>query len=470
MSRLLGRVATALVTAVAAVGTVVLVGNAPTVSAAVTTFTPVADTYVQNDAPTTNYGTSSQLDVDNSPIRRTFIRFAVSGVSGTVTSAKLRLHVDDISNGGSPSGGTMKKMTNTTWSETGTTWNNQPAIDGATMGSLGSVARNTWYEIDVTEGVTCNGSYSFGLTSSNSDGAYYDSRSTGTTSPQLVVTTGTTTTTAPTTTTSAPGADPVILGAGDIASCSSSGDEATAALLAGQSGTVITTGDNVYANGTTTEFNNCYNPSWGAHKARTRPSPGNHDYGTSGAAGYFNYFGAAAGDSSKGYYSYDLGNWHVVSLNSNCSMVSCGAGSAQEQWLRADLAASTKPCTVAYWHHARFSSGTSDGSNSSVQPLYQALYDNNADLALVGHEHNYERFAPMTATGSIDTARGIRQFVIGTGGRSHYGFGTPITGSEVRNSTAYGVLKVTLKSNSYDWQFLPVAGQTFTDSGTTACH
>ena len=262
----------------------------------------------------------------------------------------------------------------------------------------------------------------------------------------------------------------MVLAAGDIASCSSTGDSETAAVLAGQTGTVLTLGDNEYENGTSTEFTNCYQPTWGAQKGRTKPSPGNHDYGTAGAAGYYGYFGAAAGDPAKGYYSYDLGNWHLVSLNSNCSVVSCAAGSAQEQWLRADLAATSKPCTVAYWHHPRYSSGTSHGSSTTVQPLWQALYDNNADLVLEGHEHNYERFAPMTATGTVDTTRGIRSFVAGTGGRSHYSFGTPITGSEVRNGTTFGVLKLTLHAATYDWQFLPVAGGTFTDSGTGACH
>jgi hypothetical protein len=283
-------------------------------------------------------------------------------------------------------------------------------------------------------------------------------------------TTSTTATTRPATTTTAAGGDPVMLGAGDIASCSSSGDEATAALLGANPGTVFTTGDNAYDSGTAGEFADCYGPSWGAYKARTRPAPGNHDYNTSGASGYFDFFGAAAGDPAQGYYSYDLGAWHIVSLNSNCGVVACSAGSAQEQWLRADLAAHPTACVAAYWHHPRYSSGTHHGSSDATQALWQALYDAGADLILAGHEHNYERFAPMTATGSVDGARGIRSFVVGTGGRSHYGFGPPVTGSEVRNDTAWGVLAVTLHAGSYDWQFLPVAGQTFTDSGTQACH
>lgn len=150
--------------------------------------------------------------------------------------------------------------------------------------------------------------------------------------------------------------------------------------------------------------------------------------------------------------------------------MACSTGSAQEQWLRSDLAAHPNACTVAYWHHPRFSSGTSHGSSTTVQPLWQALYDNNADLVLSGHEHNYERFAPLTPSGQLDAARGIREFVVGTGGRSHYTFGTPITGSEVRNSDTYGVLQLTLHANGYDWNFLPEAGKTFSDSGSGTCH
>jgi hypothetical protein len=170
---------------------------------------------------------------------------------------------------------------------------------------------------------------------------------------------------------------------------------------------------NAYDSGTAGEFADCYGPSWGAYKARTRPAPGNHDYNTSGASGYFGFFGAAAGDPAQGYYSYDLGAWHIVSLNSNCDVVSCSAGSAQEQWLRADLMAHPTACVAAYWHHPRYSSGTHHGSSDATQALWQVLYDADADLILAGHEHNYERFAPMTATGSVDGARGIRSFVVG---------------------------------------------------------
>jgi hypothetical protein len=260
----------------------------------------------------------------------------------------------------------------------------------------------------------------------------------------------------------------VLVGAGDIAGCGSSGDEQTAALLDGIEGTVFTTGDNAYPDGSATDFANCYDPSWGRHKSRTRPAPGNHDYHTSSGAGYYAYFGTNAGDPGVGYYSYDVGEWHIISLNSNVSM---SAGSAQEQWLRADLAASTKACTLAYWHHPRFSSGSKHGSSASSQPLWQALYDAGADIVLAGHEHNYERFAPQTPTGTADPSRGIREFVVGTGGESHYDDGsTRLSNSEVFNGTTYGVLKLTLGPGTYSWEFVPVAGQSFTDNGSGTCH
>src|SRR5688572_20557152 len=258
--------------------------------------------------------------------------------------------------------------------------------------------------------------------------------------------------------------DPVFVGAGDIANCSRTEDEATAKLLDNISGTVYTTGDNAYPDGTLAQFNNCYGPTWGRHKNRTKPSPGNHDYHVSGAAGYFDYFGAAAGDRSKGYYSYNLGAWHIISLNSEISQ---SAGSAQEQWLRADLAANPKICTLAYWHKPRFSSGQ-HGNIAGSQALWQALYAQGADVVLNGHDHTYERFALQNPNGQADS-RGIREFVVGTGGASLYSFTSNQPNSQVRNNTTWGVLKLTLHSASYDWQFIPIAGQNFTDSGSANC-
>jgi len=274
------------------------------------------------------------------------------------------------------------------------------------------------------------------------------------------------------TVTTVPSGDPVLVGAGDIASCSSIGDEATATLIDNIPGTVFLLGDNVYDSGTATEYANCYDPSWGRFKSRTKPSPGNHEYNTLNATGYYGYFGAAAGDPTKGYYSYNVGNWHIVVLNSNssCSTISCAAGSAQELWLRSDLQANTKPCTLAYWHHPRFNSGAAHGNTLAVSPFWDALYHFNADVILNGHEHVYEVFAPQDSLGVADAARGIRQFTVGTGGRSHYTFGTIQPNSQVREGNTYGVLKLTLHANSYDWQFVPVAGSSFTDSGTGNCH
>jgi acid phosphatase type 7 len=205
-------------------------------------------------------------------------------------------------------------------------------------------------------------------------------------------------------------------------------------------------------------------------KAITHPAPGNHEYGTTSASGY-SYFGSAAGDPSKGYHSYDLGAWHIIALNSNCGNVGgCGTGSPEER-LWSDLTAhASATCTLAYWHHPRFSSGTTHGSDPTYTAFWQALFDHGADVVLVGHEHNYERFALQKPDGTADAANGIREFVVGTGGRSQYGFGTPIANSQVRNGTTFGILKLTRHPTSYDWQFVPEAGGTFTDSGTTACH
>jgi PKD repeat protein len=262
-------------------------------------------------------------------------------------------------------------------------------------------------------------------------------------------------------------AEPVLVGAGNIVRCSSDHDEATARLLDGIAGTVITLGDNVYDSASIAEFENCYAPTWGRHKARTRPVPGNHDYRTEGAAGYFEYFGAAAGDPDKGYYSYDIGAWHVIALNSRISM---RAGSVQERWLRADLTASKSLCTLAYFHDARFYSAGSDGVSSAVKPAWDALYEAGAEVVLNSERRFYERFAPQTPDGEADPSWGIRQFIVGTGGWSSGSFGTVRPNSEVREGHTFGVLKLTLHDSAYDWEFIPVAGEPFRDSGSGICH
>jgi len=263
----------------------------------------------------------------------------------------------------------------------------------------------------------------------------------------------------------------VLVGAGDIADCKDlSGAEATAKLLDRLPGTVMAVGDLAYPDGSKENFA-CYERTWGRAKSRTRPAPGNHEFHSSGATPYFDYFGPVAGDSKTGYYSYELGPWHIIVLNSECKDVGgCDFGSPQEKWLRSDLAAHPAACTLAYWHKPLFSSGSAHGNDLTVKPLFQALYEANADLVVGGHDHDYERFAPQTPDGAPDPVRGIREFVVGTGGKNHRPFGEPKPNSEVRDATAFGVLKLTLKPGAYDWQFVPEAGKSFTDSGSGVCH
>jgi hypothetical protein len=263
---------------------------------------------------------------------------------------------------------------------------------------------------------------------------------------------------------------PVLVGAGDIAVCGSPSDDATANLLDNIPGQVFALGDNAYPDGTAAQFADCYDPTWGRHKGRTRPIPGNRDYNTAGAAGYYGYFGTRANPlggtgNSQGYYSYDVGTWHVVALNSE---ISTSVGSPQYEWLRQDLNGRSDQCVVAYWHKPIFASNS---SSSAGEPLWQVLADSSAELVLNGHAHIYERFAPMNAAGGPDP-NGIREFVIGTGGVGLNGsFATNPPNLQVRDNTTHGVLRLTLYANSYRWEFIPAPGfGSFTDSGTASCH
>jgi chitodextrinase len=257
--------------------------------------------------------------------------------------------------------------------------------------------------------------------------------------------------------------DPVIAAAGDICNSATSCAPTADLLDAIKPDGVLTLGDNAYNSGTLTEYNTYYRPNWGRQDAIVYPNPGNHEYDTTDAQGYFDYFGARAPGP---YYSYDLGSWHLLSLNSELSV---SVGSAQETWLKADLAAHPAQCVLAYWHRPRFSSGSSHGSSTTYATFWNDLYAAGAEIVLNGHEHNYERFAPQNPSAVADP-KGIREFVVGTGGASHYSFDAPIANSEVRDNTSFGVLKLTLHPDSYDWQFVPVAGASFTDSGSTSCH
>jgi len=548
------------------VATIGLAGGEPQASAktladtaaaqtVVSTFAADADTRVHEVSPTTNYGSRVVLRVDGAsdPEIESYLRFTVSGVAGSVQRATLRLHALAGTVDGPAIFGTSSD-----WAETAVTWTNRPTRTTAAVDDEGPIATGTWVELDVTSLITGNGTFSFVVAATSTDGADFDSResTTSTLRPELVVETltsgapvatspptvsgipqeGQTLTGSPgtwngsqpitftyqwqrcepsgsgctdlagetaethlvdqsdvsstlrfvVTATNADGSDTatsapfglvtaegeiVIAAAGDIAGCTWSTDEATAQLLDSIAlNSVLTLGDNAYPDGAEVEFTGCYDPTWGRHKAMTYPSVGNHDYHQLAASGYFNYFGAAAGDPTKGYYAFDLGTWRFYALNSNCSVVPCFVGSAQEQWLRADLAANPRTCTAAFMHHPRFASGESGArrDNPSMGALHQAFYDASGDLWLTGHNHQYERLTRLSPTGAIDLEQGIRHFVAGTGGAGLYVFGPPITGSEVRGAT-HGVLKLTLRAGGYDWEFVPVPGSSFTDSGTDVC-
>jgi hypothetical protein len=268
----------------------------------------------------------------------------------------------------------------------------------------------------------------------------------------------------------------VLVGAGDIASCKSpEGARATAKLIEQIPGTVFAAGDLAYEKGSEKEFKNCYDPAWGRFKDRTKPALGNHEYADPGARGYFQYWGEQAGPPGKGYYSYELGNWHIVVLNTNCDakgLGGCAAGSPQETWLKEDLAKRSSACILAYGHHALFSSGVfkNHAVHPELKPLWEDLYAAHADAVLAGHEHSYERFAPQDPEGKADPTNGIREIVVGTGGRSHdlLGFATP--NSEVREWDTFGVLKLTLSPGKYSWEFIPEEGKSFHDAGSGVCH
>lgn len=264
---------------------------------------------------------------------------------------------------------------------------------------------------------------------------------------------------------SPPGPPAVLVGAGDIGLCGSPAAAATARLVDTISGIVFTTGDNAYPNGTAADFRDCFEPHWGRHRARTRPVPGNHDYHTAGAVDYFTYFDANAGPFGLGYYSYPAGPWLVLALNSE---VPVGPGSAQLQWLRRELMMAGSRCVMAYWHKPLFTSGP-NGPNRDMREIWRVLHEFNADLIITGHDHLYERFAPQDPDGRADMALGIRQITVGTGGGPLY---TPITSAANTEAIGigHGVLKLTLADGAYQWEFVPIPGNSFQDRGLGQCH
>jgi len=420
------------------------------------TFIAEADARVEEANPNQNYGDGTTLRADGAqdPDVESFLRFAVTGVVDAVQSARLRLYVTDNASGNGPA----VYATDPAWTETEITWTSRPARTSEAVDNKDGIPAESWVEYEVTSLVTGNGTFSFVLAADSSDSAVFSSRE-GSQPPQLVITTGSVPTPTPTPTLAE--GSVTFVGAGDISDCNNDNDELTAQLLDAIPGTVFTTGDNVYESGTSEQFANCYDPTWGRHKDRTKPIPGNHDYRTSDAAPYFQYF-----NNVPSYYAYDLGSWRIYALNSE---IDVSEVSAQVIWLQADLLANPRQCVLAYWHKPRWSSGDNHGSNPDMQTLWQIFYASGAEVVLNGHEHNYERFAPMNPAGEADPL-GLREFVVGTGGRDLYNFGAILPASEARDDTSYGVLKLTLRSTGYDWQFVPASGSTFTDSGSTECH
>ena len=419
-----------------------------------------ADARVRESDPGTNYGNGSTLHADGAGDSgiESFIRFTVTEVSGPIQSARLRLYVTDNGTNNGPA----IYATDTSWTEDNITWNNRPARTSEAVDNKERLGTNSWVEYDVTSLVTGSGTLSFVLVADSSDGVVFSSRQ-GEQPPQLMLTLGgSNASTAIPTVVSTGSSDAVTLvGAGDISECDSDNDELTAQLLDGIPGTVFTIGDNAYESGTLDQYLNCYDPTWGRHRERTKPIPGNHEYLTPEASGYFQYF-----SNIPSYYAYDLGGWRIYALNSE---IDVSENSPQVTWLKADLASNPAQCVLAYWHRPRWSSGSHHGSNEDYQDLWRILYEAGAELVLNGHEHQYERFAEMDTEGAA-ASPGLRQIVVGTGGRDLYEFGSSLPASEVRNNTAYGVLKLTLRADGYDWEFVPIAGSAFTNSGSTNCH
>ena len=442
--------------------------------AAVIALRPAADAYVDQAVPARSFGDARRLRAGAVPRMRSYLRFRLPGRAGIVRRAVLRL----LPARSFARTLAVRSVGFDRWPERAISERTAPA-SREIAGRSTALEAERWVSIDVTRAVRRNERIlTLALSAAGRGQAQlYSRESSRGRTPRLIVTT----TAAPDTP-----VDPVIAAAGDIAcdprsqfldTLRACRDRETSDLLADMDlAAVLTLGDNQYEDGTLAKFRTVYDRGWGRFKAITRPAVGNHEYVTPGAGGHFDYFNGVgrfsgpAGDRDKGYYSFDVGTWHVIALNSVCDAVGgCDAGSPQEQWLRADLAAHPTRCTLAYFHHPRFSSGQ-EGSSTRFIPFWRALYEAGADVVLSGHAHDYERFAPQTPAGVADADRGIRQFVVGNGGKFLYDFEAPQPNSEARDATTMGVLKLTLRADGYAWRHVPEARGGFTDAGTGVCH
>jgi hypothetical protein len=452
--------------------TVLFVTPAP---ATAVTSTPVADAYVRADQTTTNFGTSTQLSVDASPVITSYLRFDVTGLAGPPAQATLRL----FSRSTQTTPIKVYAVGDTSWSETAVTWDLRPTL-GPLLASSPAQTSGAWVDIDVTAGITANGLVSFALDTGSTAAKTLDSRE-GANPPQLVVTPSPPT-----------NGDPVLAVAGDVACGPLDPDynggvgTATACHQAATSdlilqmgpAAVLMLGDAQYNSGALADFNAAYDPSWGRIKSITKPVVGNHEYGTTGAGGYFDYFGDAATPRQPGcrtgcdaYYSFDVGTWHIAVINTECTRINVGAGCAvgspQDLWLKSDLAAHPTSCTLVIGHRPRWSSNSF--ASAEIAPLVDDMVAGGVDLLMTGHAHSYERFAPQDAAG-VASANGIREIVVGTGGAFFTGFGTVVANSLVHKPSIFGVMRLTLHPTSYDWAFVSDPTTPFADAGTGTCH
>ena len=500
--------------AVALVGGLVLAtGLLIPASATTTSLRPTADAWVEADRPNANQGGSPFLRVFED-VQVSYMRFNVAALPAgeEVRGATLRLYAKSA--GGCTSGVEVLRAASDTWGETTLTWSDQPGVTGGVLASA-TLTSKGYQSFDVTTAVAGTGPVSFVIRHSagcdpTNDDVFY-SREAGSNRPELVVETapaapkplcsdgidndsdgltdfpgdpGCTSETgsdeadAPTTVTK------TLVAAGDIVcsprsssygggSPSKCQHRRTADLLAGADA-VVPLGDLQYPDGTLGDFNQAYDPTWGRYASRTYPVPGNHEYHTPGAQGYLDYWsskGRPTGGAGKGYYSFDLGSWHVIALNSSrsCAQVPCAEGSPQNNWLETDLAGTTERCILAYWHHPRFNSGAGHGDSPATGVFWDDLYPAGADIVLNGHEHSYQRYAKQSPARKA-ASNGIREFIVGTGGSGLTALGVREPNFEFGNDKDFGVLKLTLASTSYSWQYVGVTGAVLDSGGPVACN
>ena len=461
-------------------------------------FAPVADWYVNAAQPARAFN-GRWLRTSGAPAHRSrsYLRFRIEGLHGSITGVTLRVWADSGNRGGF----LVAAVAAGSWTGRAIPYKDAPML-GPVLGSSGPIGGPGWVSADLRLAPNSKGPLMLALVAASTASTRYASGEAGATAPQLEIRTvsGRAAPNQSQASTKGAASSPAavaghvgsvrVVAAGDIAcdptkppdleegptvgpTCR---QKATSELaLSLRPDAVLPLGDNAYSNGTLVKYQQSYQPTWGRLDRISHPVPGNHEYIASAestdGAGYFAYFGALAGDLGKGWYSFDLGRWHLIALNAQCAAVGgCGPGSPQERWLRADLAEHARDaCVLAYWHQPRFSSGQ-HGNDAQYATFWRDLYQAGAELVLNGHDHDYERFAPQAPTERVDPMRGIREFVVGTGGANLRRFKTAQPNSEVRGNQSFGLLELELRPDGYDWRFVPVTDGSFTDAGSGICH